>query len=76
MKFTIRCKQLREIDDFGAQNLTGTVAPEPIGSYVEASFESSRNKVNYYLSIPKDLLDDSVQIGDEYEVTISKSVRR
>lgn len=78
MRFTIRCKQLREVtsSDGIPQEVGVAIRPEEFKSYVEASFEQHefKNNMHYYLSVPIELLDDSIQIGDEYEVLIAKKL--
>ncbi len=77
MRFTIRCKQLREISTSDGMPVTMTADSRAEEKrYVEASFEQHdfKNNVNYYLSVPVELLDDSIKIGDEYEVLIAKKL--
>jgi len=77
MKLIIRCTTLREVTTDGAMavNASGIVNPEKFKTYVEASFEAhQKDNVNFYISIPTQLLDDDMRIGDEYEVTFTKKV--
>lgn len=79
MKLTIRCKSLREVSNTDGMPVDMAVAlpSNEIKTYVEASFEGHKfnDNINFYISLPSQLLDDKVYIGDEYEVTFNKVVK-
>lgn len=70
---TVKCKSLRLVEsEAGNQAVSVASHQENAIPYVEAGLETHQEKFHLYLSLPSELLDVDLKIGDEILVTFER----
>lgn len=75
MKFKIECTRLEKAEKrngAGAMSMVAQDKDVKVRYYVAAAFNAHMENVDCYISLPSELLDDNLKIGDEFEVEIRR----